>query len=147
MIVISNHSWMESVCVISAVQTAPEWLSALDDSDGDDLRNKRSAGTSTDKCILYFCRETPDNLTVSAVGSTGCWDSWMTVTSLQWRERGWNAKIWVCQMIPTFRFSNSSIRTTRYCGIMTYYAEFYVYNYEADVNLKLNVQHLIFLLK
>lgn len=71
MIVISNHSWMESEYVISAAQTAPEWLSALDDSDGGDLRYKRSAGTSADKFIRYFCRETADNLTFSAGGS--CW--------------------------------------------------------------------------
>ena len=69
MIVISNHSWMESECVISAAQTSPEWLSALDDSDGGDLRYKRSAGTSADKFIRYFCRETADNLTFSAGGS------------------------------------------------------------------------------
>lgn len=86
MIVISNHSWMESECVISAAQKAPEWLSALDDSDGGDSRYKRSAGTSTDKCILYFCRETADNLTFSAGGSTGRWDSYMTLTTLQWLE-------------------------------------------------------------
>lgn len=34
---------MESEYVISAPQSAPEWLSALDESDGGDLRYKRSA--------------------------------------------------------------------------------------------------------
>lgn len=82
MIVISNHGWKESQCVISAAETVPEWLSALDDSDGGDLRHKRSAGTSTDKCILYFWWETADNLSLSAGGSSGRWGSWMTLTTL-----------------------------------------------------------------
>lgn len=69
MIVISNRNRTKSGCVSSAAQTAPGWLSALDDSGGGDLRYKRSAGTSTDKCILNFCREMADNLTFSAGGS------------------------------------------------------------------------------
>lgn len=58
MTVISNQSWMKSEYIIATAYTAPEWLSALDGSNGSDLRHKRSAGTSIDKHILNVYRET-----------------------------------------------------------------------------------------
>lgn len=49
---------MKSEYIIATAYTAPERLSALDGSNGSDLKHKRSAGRSIDKHILNVCRET-----------------------------------------------------------------------------------------
>ncbi|CAB1412752.1 unnamed protein product [Pleuronectes platessa] len=54
-------------------QAAPERPSELDDSSGADLRSQRSAGTSTDKHILYFCREAVDKLPPPAAAARCSW--------------------------------------------------------------------------
>lgn len=81
MIVISNHCWMESECVISAAQTAPEWLSALDGSNGGRFETQAFCWHKHWQMHAVFLQA--DNLTFSAGGSTGRWGSWITSTAFQ----------------------------------------------------------------
>lgn len=81
MIVISNHCWMESECVISAAQTAPEWLSALDGSNGGRFETQAFCWHKHWQMHAAFLQA--DNLTFSAGGSNGRWGSWITSTAFQ----------------------------------------------------------------